>query len=135
MIWTSVEPTLGVIGACLPTLSPIFKGRSPASMIASVRSVLSLSSLRSVARRSGSRNGTDEEDMANLQDSSEKGNIDKRFENIGHQIGEEYPPANGQIMKKMDFELHHISESNMSGRNVGTHFGDVGSGTGSDDKV
>lgn len=47
MLWTSIEPTLGVVGACLPTLGPLFKGVSPESIIRSIRSQISLPSLRS----------------------------------------------------------------------------------------
>lgn len=47
MLWTSIEPTLGVIGACLPTLRPLFQGISPESVIRSIRSQISLPSLRS----------------------------------------------------------------------------------------
>ena len=47
MLWTSIEPTLGVIGACLPTLRPFFHGVSPESVIRSIRSQISLHSLRS----------------------------------------------------------------------------------------
>ena len=47
MLWTSIEPTLGVIGACLPTLRPYFIGVSPESVIRSIRSQISLHSLRS----------------------------------------------------------------------------------------
>ncbi|KAL6715742.1 hypothetical protein ACLMJK_006703 [Lecanora helva] len=44
--WTTVEPTLGVISACLPTLRPLFAGMSPESLMGSIRSVLSLHSMR-----------------------------------------------------------------------------------------
>ena len=42
-----MEPALGVIGACLPTLGPLFQGISPESVIRSIRSQISLHSLRS----------------------------------------------------------------------------------------
>lgn len=47
VIWTSLEPTLGVVGACLPCIRPAFRGWSPESILRSVRSVISLRSLRS----------------------------------------------------------------------------------------
>lgn len=47
VLWTSIEPTLGVLGACLPTLRPFFSGVSPESIIRSIRSQISLSSMRS----------------------------------------------------------------------------------------
>ena len=59
MLWTSIEPTLGVIGACLPTLGPLFQGVSPESVIRSIRSQISLHSLRSPKRSpKGSTNAT-----------------------------------------------------------------------------
>lgn len=63
MLWTSIEPTLGVIGACLPTLRPLFSGISPESVIRSIRSQISLHSLRSPksspkGSTKGSRNTT-----------------------------------------------------------------------------
>ena len=42
-----MEPPLGVIGACLPCLGPLFQGISPESVIRSIRSQISLPSLRS----------------------------------------------------------------------------------------
>ena len=42
-----MEPTLGVISACLPTMRALFHGMSPESIIGSIRSALSLRSLRS----------------------------------------------------------------------------------------
>ena len=59
MLWTSIEPTLGVVGACLPTLRPVFSGISPESVIRSIRSQISLHSLRSPKRSpKGSLNAT-----------------------------------------------------------------------------
>jgi hypothetical protein len=45
IVWSSVEPCLAVIGACLPTLRPLFSGMSPESVIGSIRSALSLQSV------------------------------------------------------------------------------------------
>ena len=47
VLWTSIETTLGIIGACLPTLRTLFSGLSPESIIRSIRSQFSLHSLRS----------------------------------------------------------------------------------------
>ncbi|CAD6564414.1 MAG: hypothetical protein ASARMPREDX12_002653 [Alectoria sarmentosa] len=59
VLWTSIEPTLGVIGACLPTMRPFFSGVSPESVIRSIRSQLSLHSLRSSkGSPKGSRKGS-----------------------------------------------------------------------------
>ncbi|KAK3175110.1 hypothetical protein OEA41_002356 [Lepraria neglecta] len=55
VIWTSVEPTLGVIGACLLTLRPLFSGMSPESIIGSIRSALSLHSFRSTSHTEDDR--------------------------------------------------------------------------------
>lgn len=54
VIWTSVEPCLGVIGACMPAMRPLFAGFSPQSIINSIRSVISLHSL-------GGRSGRDQQ--------------------------------------------------------------------------
>lgn len=45
--WTMLESALAIISACLPTLRPAFHGWSPESMVQSVRSKMSLQSLRS----------------------------------------------------------------------------------------
>ncbi|KAF2190341.1 hypothetical protein K469DRAFT_443815, partial [Zopfia rhizophila CBS 207.26] len=47
MYWTIPETCIAVVGACLPTLRPLFHGWSPESVIGSVRSALSLGSLTS----------------------------------------------------------------------------------------
>lgn len=47
LVWAYVEVGVGIIAACLPTLKPIFDSRSIDSVIASVRSRVSLTSLRS----------------------------------------------------------------------------------------
>ena len=44
--WVVIEASLAITSACLPTLRPLFHGMSPESIIRSVRSVLSLHSLR-----------------------------------------------------------------------------------------
>ncbi|KAF2750984.1 hypothetical protein M011DRAFT_455943 [Sporormia fimetaria CBS 119925] len=44
MYWTIPETCIAVVGACLPTLRPLFRGWSPESVIGSIRSALSLSS-------------------------------------------------------------------------------------------
>ena len=40
-----VESSLGIVGACLPTLRPLFTGTSPESVILPIRSAISLGSL------------------------------------------------------------------------------------------
>ena len=50
-IWSFIEPQMSIVAACLPTLTPLFHGgRDPASIIRSVRSILSLRSLSSQTR-------------------------------------------------------------------------------------
>ncbi|KAH8602298.1 hypothetical protein B0O99DRAFT_735736 [Bisporella sp. PMI_857] len=44
-IWSRIEPCCSVVAACLPTFGPLLKdGRTPESVIASIRSVLSIRS-------------------------------------------------------------------------------------------
>ncbi|OTB02915.1 hypothetical protein M426DRAFT_322160 [Hypoxylon sp. CI-4A] len=50
LVWTYVEVGVGVVAACLPTLKPIFDNRSVASVVASVRSKVSLRSMNSNGR-------------------------------------------------------------------------------------
>lgn len=49
--WTMIESSLSIVSACLPTLRPLFHGHSPESMVRSVRSAISLASLRSQSRQ------------------------------------------------------------------------------------
>lgn len=56
--WTSIEASLAIVAATLPTLRPIFRHMSPESVIASIRSVFSLQSIRSGgSRHSAARSG------------------------------------------------------------------------------
>ncbi|KAI0865165.1 hypothetical protein F4860DRAFT_462536 [Xylaria cubensis] len=45
LVWTYVELGVGIVASCLPTLNPIFEKRSIDSIVASVRSKVSLASL------------------------------------------------------------------------------------------
>lgn len=49
LFWPMIQMGVALVAACLPTLRPLFHGLSPESVIQSVRSNLSLSSLRSKA--------------------------------------------------------------------------------------
>lgn len=49
LFWPMVQMGVALVAACLPTLRPLFDGFSPESVIQSIRSTLSLSSLRSKA--------------------------------------------------------------------------------------
>ncbi|KAH7092266.1 hypothetical protein FB567DRAFT_516875 [Paraphoma chrysanthemicola] len=78
MYWTIPETCIAVVGACLPTLRPLFYGWSPESIIGSVRSALSLNSLSS--RRSRQVNTTSDpsrtsgpNSIRGLRDSEEQG--------------------------------------------------------------
>jgi len=58
-IWSTIEPACSVIAACLPTLGPLGqKGRNPESLVASVRSVLSLRSYNTSIRTEKHGNGS-----------------------------------------------------------------------------
>ena len=50
-----VESSLGLLGACLPTYRPLFAGVSLESVVASIRSIVSLQSLGSDRSRINSR--------------------------------------------------------------------------------
>ena len=55
-IFMIIEPNCSIIAACLPCYGPLFaKGRSPVSLVRSVRSVFSLRSRTSSVNRSQSR--------------------------------------------------------------------------------
>ena len=53
MVWSFVEAGVGVIAACLPTFKPLLSKRTAESIVNSVRSKLSLDSLKS-SKRQGS---------------------------------------------------------------------------------
>lgn len=55
--WTIPESCVAVIGACLPTIRPIFLGWSPESIVGSIRSIMSLGSLDSQGRSRRTRTG------------------------------------------------------------------------------
>ena len=62
VVWSMVEAGVAVIAACLPTVRPLFLGKSPESLIGSIRSMLSLNSIgRSHDRE---RRGSDSEALA-----------------------------------------------------------------------
>ena len=55
MYWSTLESGLALIAACLPTLSYLFNGFSVQSAVNSVRSALSLGSVRSTRKSDVSR--------------------------------------------------------------------------------
>lgn len=98
VIWTSVEPTLGVIGACLPTLRPVFKGMSPESVIGSIRSALSLRSFRSGQSAHEAKPEHDREDREALH-----------HEDIGDKKGSLGDISNGS--GDMEAGIHLVDQS------------------------
>ena len=62
MVWSYVEAGVAVIAACLPTIRPLFDGKSPESLLGSLRSMISLSSLRLHDHKRG---GSDNEALRN----------------------------------------------------------------------
>jgi len=50
--WTIPESCIAVVAACLPTIRPVFRGWSAESIVASIRSIISLRSLDSQGNRS-----------------------------------------------------------------------------------
>ncbi|TRX87975.1 hypothetical protein FHL15_011116 [Xylaria flabelliformis] len=55
LVWAYVEVGVGIVAACLPTLGPIFDNHSIDSVVASVRSRVSLASLGSKGSRDHSK--------------------------------------------------------------------------------
>ncbi|MCJ1420086.1 hypothetical protein MMC32_006443 [Xylographa parallela] len=55
LYWPMVESSLGLLGACLPTYRPLFAGVSLESVVASIRSIVSLQSLGSDRSRINSQ--------------------------------------------------------------------------------
>ncbi|KAF2439686.1 hypothetical protein P171DRAFT_524784 [Karstenula rhodostoma CBS 690.94] len=68
LIWSRVEPCMSVIAACLPTLRPVISSRTAESIVASVRSAISLRSLGSGGSR-GTNNSAKRADKSDLEDS------------------------------------------------------------------
>ena len=61
-VWSLVEAGVAVIAACLPTLRPLFLGKSLETLISSFRSMLSLNSLD--CSQHNERRGSDSEGLA-----------------------------------------------------------------------
>ncbi|KAL8704394.1 MAG: hypothetical protein Q9225_008089 [Loekoesia sp. 1 TL-2023] len=64
MFWGMLEIGVAIIASCLPTLRPLFQGWSPESIIASIRSKISLPSIGSKSHHSRDRPGTSESETA-----------------------------------------------------------------------
>ena len=80
MTWGLVEGGAGVIAACLPTLKPYFHSRMLESIVNSVRSVLSIGSTHSDARK-----GSDTDGLAISPESYELANR-KLYSGPNHKI-------------------------------------------------
>ncbi|KAJ4288912.1 hypothetical protein N0V90_011253 [Kalmusia sp. IMI 367209] len=66
-IWSRIEPCCSVIAACLPCLGPLVNARGPASIVASIRSAISLGSLNS--RGTNRSNQNKSENPSNTEES------------------------------------------------------------------
>lgn len=55
-ICSEVEACVAVIAACLPTLRPLFAGKSPESLIGSIRSIFSLNTVNNSSSAAGRSN-------------------------------------------------------------------------------
>lgn len=101
MVWGYVEAGVGVIAACLPTLRPLLNARMPESIMNSVRSKLSINSLRS--QRTPNRPGSDINELTGSRESFELvnraeygngvANITTQVERVSH--SESQVPKNG----------------------------------------
>lgn len=68
LIWSSIEPCTSIFCACLPTLGPLFRGgRTPESLVNSVRSYFSNRS-RSTIDRSKERKSSGDTDSQSNKD-------------------------------------------------------------------
>lgn len=103
-VWTSVEPCMGIIGACLPSIRPIFRGFSPESLVGSIRSAFSLHSIGS--RNNMRRDGVKLDDSHPLRKTSEDGDVSSK--NFG--IANVQKPAPSYQVTQ-DFELHSLDET------------------------
>lgn len=65
--WTTIEASLGIIAATLPTLRPIFMHMSPESVAASIRSVFSLPSIRSNLRSNAAESAAPKSSASSLE--------------------------------------------------------------------
>jgi len=67
IMWSSVEPCMGVIGVCLPAIRQLFAGYSPESVLGSIRSALSVRSRGSVSSKDSSRGVKTKESTENME--------------------------------------------------------------------
>ncbi|PSN75085.1 hypothetical protein BS50DRAFT_671333 [Corynespora cassiicola Philippines] len=105
MYWTIPETCIAVVGACLPTLRPIFHGWSPESVIGSVRSALSLGSLSSNHRKDGSPTKTSSQPTSHAGTDSVRGLRDSQEYDIPP-----LPPFASKSSHKEPNEIHVESQ-------------------------
>jgi len=96
LIWTSIEPCMGVIGACLPSCRPLFQGFSPESLVGSIRSALSL---RSIGSKDNMRQRKSKDSMP-LRESSVDGASGKSLENSRNRSTNDMQPLPDQTNRK-----------------------------------
>ena len=96
LIWTSIEPCMGVIGACLPSCRPLFQGFSPESLVGSIRSALSL---RSIGSKDNMRQRKSKDSMP-LRGSSVDGASGKSLENSRNRSTNDMQPLPDQTNRK-----------------------------------
>jgi len=94
IVWTSIEPCMGIIGASLPSCRPIFKGFSPESLVGSIRSALSL---RSMGSRDNNQRGKVEKGSERLRGSSIDGNSGKSLDHSQSRSNSEIQPMPDQF--------------------------------------
>lgn len=135
VVWTSLEPTLGVVGACLPCVRPAFKGWSPESIMRSMRSVISLKSLRSL----GSSDGPDHASRGKASTSREGSRTRSRKMMGGPRLsvdGRESTQGFTKMREEDDDEVLDLELGDLKagtwGKQVGGA-GRVGAGSGSTD--
>ncbi|KAF7928594.1 uncharacterized protein EAE98_005650 [Botrytis deweyae] len=69
VVWCVIESSSAIIGACLPTVRPLFQGKSPESVVRSFKSIFSLrsNSQSSSANKSARKQGHSLEDEIELR--------------------------------------------------------------------
>lgn len=104
LFWPMVQMGVALVAACLPTLRPLFDGFSPESVIHSIRSNLSLSSLRSKASFHYIKSNSSQ---------TSNGPVGKTFPNeVGKQVETHIAGSKGPSHDLDQHELHEIKVQN-----------------------
>ncbi len=93
--WTIPEGSLATVSACLPTLRPLFHGWSPESLIGSIRSQLSLHSLRGTSKPLDKSNSNNKDLLLGRLPSSNSGS--KNNVTFREQIEDLEPGSSRQV--------------------------------------